>query len=841
MSQQKPTVPPPSLNAQDFLYVLFKHKWKILMSAALGISAAVAVYFLRTPVYESQAKLLVRYVVDTSAIDQVESRATVGPSGDNMINSEVEILTSWDLAIQVAKVVGVERLMELSNGAADVAKAARNVRLGLSVSALKGTNIITVSYKNKNPELATLVLRELISVYFTKHLEVHRSADAFNFVAQQSDEVRARLNQTEEELKQLKGDAGITSLNESMTNLNTSVARTGEALQAAQAELAEEKAVIQEMEKVVASQEEKLPNAGAPIENAEAIQQYHTIVDRLRQLRETQVTLLSKYLTKPNQPVSVAQEGIRQVGKKPTGLQDRTRPSAFIGSERDAAQTIARERYRRQNDAGFSYQAYKKDFDTLVKEAEAEILAQKNTAAQEAQETQEAKESESQLVKFNQMQIENLEKQRMELENKFPGIAASVPISRSQNPQADISPERSRLAADRARLETERWRLAGIEARTEALKSRLSELQKQTQTLADFGPRIEQLQRAKEIEENNYKYFQASLEKARVDEALDPSKMPNISIVQSPSTAFSVIGPLMKIVFGLAGGGIALGIGLAILLELVLNRTVKRPLELETLLGTPLLLSVPYLNGRRARRLNGKNRLRLGGLDAIGKALAPVQQKRDSHVAPWDFDHPIRRFAETIRDRLILYFELNQMNHKPKLVAVTGLSEGAGTSTIGAGLAAALSETGDGKVLLVDMNGRPEAHSFSMGAPACSLSDALVGDPAPAGENLYLAVAGSADRRRSQVIPKRFYDLMPHLKASDFDYIIFDMPPLGQTSVTLPMARFMDKVLVVAEAEATDRDFVKRAYTELLSCGADVWVILNKVRSYGPRRLGAAG
>jgi Mrp family chromosome partitioning ATPase len=317
--------------------------------------------------------------------------------------------------------------------------------------------------------------------------------------------------------------------------------------------------------------------------------------------------------------------------------------------------------------------------------------------------------------------------------------------------------------------------------------------------------------------------------------------MPNISIVQSPSTAFSVIGPLKKIVFGLAGGGIALGIGLAILLELVLNRTVKRPLELETLLGTPLLLSVPYLNGRRARRLNGKNRLRLGGLDAIGKALAPVQQKRDSHVAPWDFDHPIRRFAETIRDRLILYFELNQMNHKPKLVAVTGLSEGAGTSTIGAGLAAALSETGDGKVLLVDMNGRPEAHSFSMGAPACSLSDALVGDPAPAGENLYLAVAGSADRRRSQVIPKRFYDLMPHLKASDFDYIIFDMPPLGQTSVTLPMARFMDKVLVVAEAEATDRDFVKRAYTELLSCGADVWVILNKVRSYGPRRLGAAG
>ena len=387
-------------------------------------------------------------------------------------------------------------------------------------------------------------------------------------------------------------------------------------------------------------------------------------------------------------------------------------------------------------------------------------------------------------------------------------------------------------------MEAERARLAGIEARTEALKSRLSDLQKQTQALSDFGPRIEQLQRTKEIEENNYKYFQASLEKARVDEALDPSKMPNISIVQSPSTAFQITGLVKKMVLGLAGGGIALGIGFALLLELVLNRTVKRPLELETLLGTPLLLSIPYLEWTQSAASQWQESIASWRTRTRPRRHWPLsEQKGDSHVAPWDFDHPIRRFAETIRDRLILYFELNRMNHKPKLVAVTGCSEGAGTSTIGAGLAAALSETGDGKVLLVDMNGRPEAHSFSMGTPACSLSDALVGDPAPAGENLYLAVAGSADGRQTQVIPKRFYDLMPHLKASDFDYIIFDMPPLGQTSVTLPMARFMDKVLVVAEAEATDRDFVKRAYTELLSCRADVSVILNKVRSYGPKRL----
>ena len=82
---------------------------------------------------------------------------------------------------------------------------------------------------------------------------------------------------------------------------------------------------------------------------------------------------------------------------------------------------------------------------------------------------------------------------------------------------------------------------------------------------------------------------------------------------------------------------------------------------------------------------------------------------------------------------------------------------------------------------------------------------------------------------------------MPHLKASDFDYIIFDMPPFSQTSITLPIAGFMDKVLVVAEAEKSSRDIVKRAKMELSSVGSSVSVILNKARSYTPKWVEAEG
>src|SRR4029434_5370487 len=92
--------------------------------------------------------------------------------------------------------------------------AASSIVSGLKVISNKGSNIILISYKNRNPEMATLVLQELLSRYFVKHLEVHRSAGAFDFVSQQTDQVRARLDQTENALKSLREKTGIVSLEE---------------------------------------------------------------------------------------------------------------------------------------------------------------------------------------------------------------------------------------------------------------------------------------------------------------------------------------------------------------------------------------------------------------------------------------------------------------------------------------------------------------------------------------------------------------------------------------------------------------------------------------------------
>src|SRR5271166_1563885 len=78
------------LNVHEILLMLFRHKWKILLCTAGGLLASAAVYFLLPPIYESQAKLFVRYVVDKSVVDGLESQIkTPNPQTDTVINSEV--------------------------------------------------------------------------------------------------------------------------------------------------------------------------------------------------------------------------------------------------------------------------------------------------------------------------------------------------------------------------------------------------------------------------------------------------------------------------------------------------------------------------------------------------------------------------------------------------------------------------------------------------------------------------------------------------------------------------------------------------------------------------------
>lgn len=680
--------PPSGLNFNDIMFIFYRHKLKIAFFILVGTLIAGAIYFLFPAPYESTAKLLVRYVVERSTVDAMVTEKgeasqpvqQMGAPSEAILNSEVEILTSSDLALEVAKTIGAERILGMPPGPkVTVEKAAEAIHKALEVSAIKDTNIITVTYRNKDPKLTVQILDLIVQGYLEKHLEVHRSAGTFAYVSKEAERLGGELAKTEEELKTLREKYGITTIAETTTTDAAELTHTQSDLDTTSADLATQKVRLAEIDKFFHG-----ANAlggddlnATPPDNA-TTDRYANLLSQIDILRKAIGDLASRYAP---------------------------------GSS---------------------------------------------------------------MIRGKNAQLASLQKEKQTLEKKYPTLLMTAIVNGTIT--TTTSTTTGGMGAGPADIILQRATVAGLATRESELKRRILALKLRATELGSVAPKIADLERTRDVQQASYLYYKQSLEKAQIDEGLNPSRMPNISVVQNPSPSVRSIRDLKKVLIGLSVGSIVLGLGLALFLELIVDRTIKRSRELEGRLHLPLLMAIPALPG-----LNG-DRLRLTDSSENGEAPVPGSEV--------DTGQLLRPFCESIRDRLGFYFGMNNMTHKPKLVAVTGISKHAGVSSLAAGLADAFTDTEDNKVVLVD---KPTS-------------------------------------------PKRFYDMLSSFKESNLDYVIFDLPAVGDLSVTLPIAGFMDKVLLVVEAEKSDREAVKAAYTAL-AAKTDVSVIFNKSRNYGPKWL----
>jgi len=764
----------PGLTLGDIYYALFRHKWKILFCSAVGILAAAGIYKYLPPPFASQAKLFVRYVITEGQ--------KLGPGGDDgrakspdqrgetIMNSELEIITSLDLAKLVAQTVGPEKILAKTGGGADVNSAAAVVRGGLVVDVPSKSSVIEITFQHPDPTVVQPVLAAVIDQYLKMHLAIHRAVGIVgDFLTQETDQLRARLAQTEEDLRKARNKAGVISPDDSQKVFAEQIARIRQAIYDAQAEMAEHAAILAQLG-------QKAPTDAAPA---------------------------------PEAPM-------------PT-------PTPQLDAYRDIVIRLA-----------------------LLHKREQELLTQFT--------------GESPLVKDIRAQMADVQKQKDKLEADFPalarmGVSPAGPGARSGpiDPAAELS------------------RISAIQARIKVLNAQLADVRAEAAVADQMEVTIMELRRRLSLEEENYKYYSSSLEQARIDEALGPNRVSNISTIQDPSPPYVDRSKFVKRLAMVACGGIFVGLAWAFSIEWYFDRTVRRPIDIERLLRIPLFLTIPDVgrNGhRRLAQAAGREALRLPApakaaapdletelLDALaapGESMAdriaatlpkPATGPKAGGLIPFGSRTgaiPPRRgnlalypFYETLRDRLVGYFESINLTHKPKLVAVTGLSKHSGVTTIAAGLAQTCSETGEGNVLLVDMTpGQAAAQQFYKGKAVCGLDEILeTKDNAQVQENLYVVTEGSTGDQLSRILPTRFSQLVPRLKASDFDYIIFDMPPVSQISITPRLAGFMDMVLLAVESEKSDRDVVQRACALLAKSKAHVGVVLNKTKAYVPSKL----
>lgn len=209
-----------ALAIRDFLAIGFRQR-RLIINTFLGIFAiAVVIAFLLPKKYEAQMKILVRHeraesVVSPEREAPVQWRTEVS---EEELQSEAELIKSRDLLTKVVVACDLQNFgtgsfwnKQGDSGDQKVSRAVLNLEKDLTVQPIKLTNLISVSYKARDPQLAAKVLNALAGLYLEKHLAMHRAPGQFEFFHQQADEYRKALANAEEKLTNFSRDQGVVN------------------------------------------------------------------------------------------------------------------------------------------------------------------------------------------------------------------------------------------------------------------------------------------------------------------------------------------------------------------------------------------------------------------------------------------------------------------------------------------------------------------------------------------------------------------------------------------------------------------------------------------------------
>ncbi|MCA9179408.1 MAG: CpsD/CapB family tyrosine-protein kinase [Planctomycetales bacterium] len=175
-------------------------------------------------------------------------------------------------------------------------------------------------------------------------------------------------------------------------------------------------------------------------------------------------------------------------------------------------------------------------------------------------------------------------------------------------------------------------------------------------------------------------------------------------------------------------------------------------------------------------------------------------------------------------------------------IGVTSAMRHEGVTSVATNLAVAANQDLTGKVLLVDANfAAPHAAEFAGGRHGDGLADLLRGSVDSLDScvqrvgGLDVLPAGSQRACSELSVSASHVQSLIRRMARSYEMIIFDLPVACELTPCFTIARCLDGVVLVVEAERTRSKAVERAKRQLQQAGADVLgVAFNKRKDHVP-------
>jgi uncharacterized protein involved in exopolysaccharide biosynthesis len=205
-------------SVRDLLTVLFKHKQKIIITFLTVVIVITVGSLLVSPTYEAKSSLLVKfgreYLYTPEVGDARPTPMTLSP--EELINSEVQILTNRDLIGKVISTLGMKNIYPNLSSFSGVSKtdaAVNRFQKALVAEPVKKSNVILVSFQHDNPEISAKAVNLLVDLFRQRHLQIYADPKS-TFLAEQLEGYNKRLKESMERLDAFKQKNKLYSLDE---------------------------------------------------------------------------------------------------------------------------------------------------------------------------------------------------------------------------------------------------------------------------------------------------------------------------------------------------------------------------------------------------------------------------------------------------------------------------------------------------------------------------------------------------------------------------------------------------------------------------------------------------
>jgi len=281
------------------LGTVFRRQSGLILSVfVIAFIAVIAITLTLPKRYESTMKVLVKkeradlYVTPGHTSDQ-----TPAPDvSEADLNSEVELLRSGDILRPVVLQCGLEKReitgVQAAGPSAPEAeeKALKRLQKELSVSPVRKSNIIQISYLDRDPATAASVLRELASRYLDAHLSLHGAPGSYDFFRDQSARHQNELNGAEAALESYSKRNGLFVIDEQKDLLLRQITEAQTSLATLEAQIRGDNDRIAQVRQNLKGVTPRIVTQSKVLPNQTSVERLHTMLAELRNRRTDALT-----------------------------------------------------------------------------------------------------------------------------------------------------------------------------------------------------------------------------------------------------------------------------------------------------------------------------------------------------------------------------------------------------------------------------------------------------------------------------------------------------------------------------------------------------------------------